>query len=299
MFQPAERWIRAYVDPVGEIAVVHERPWATVLRVPLAVGVAWFKECNEVQWFEPRLTAGLSARWPDRVSAVIAVDEERHWLLLGDAGETFAQLGSSPELWLELLPSYAELQRGEVAYADEHLRHGVPDLRLERLPGRLEELLGQELPLDTAELDLFRGSADSFGELCAELDAHGVPPSVQHDDLHQWNAYVDGSGGFRILDWGDACVSHPYASLVVTFSFLEQGGLRRGDPWFARLRDAYLEPWGEADVETFELALRVGSVAHAIAWFRQRDHLPATLRAEFDERYAIVLRRALRALSLC
>ena len=30
----AEEWIRWHVDPVGAIETAHERPWATVLRVP-------------------------------------------------------------------------------------------------------------------------------------------------------------------------------------------------------------------------------------------------------------------------
>lgn len=56
----AEDWIRAHVDLVGAIEAAHERPWATVLRVPLADGVAWFKACAPVQAFEPRLTAELT-----------------------------------------------------------------------------------------------------------------------------------------------------------------------------------------------------------------------------------------------
>jgi hypothetical protein len=51
----AEAWIRDHVEPVGGIETEHERPWATVLRVPLAGGVAWFKACAPVQAFEPRL----------------------------------------------------------------------------------------------------------------------------------------------------------------------------------------------------------------------------------------------------
>jgi hypothetical protein len=55
----AEEWIRRHVDPAGAIETAHERPWATVLRVPLAGGRAcWFKACGPVQAFEPRLTAG-------------------------------------------------------------------------------------------------------------------------------------------------------------------------------------------------------------------------------------------------
>ena len=95
----------------------------------------------------------------------------------------------------------------------------------------------------------------------------------------------------RVLDWGDSSISHPFASLVVTFRFLEEvTKLPPGDPWFERLRDAYLEPWGRGHVETFALALRVGAFAHAFAWARQRDHVPKEAWPEFDP---AVVRRAL------
>ena len=52
------------------------------------------------------------------------------------------------------------------------------------------------------------------------------------------NVYAQGER-LRLLDWGDASISHPFASLVVTFRFLEERNrLPRADPWFARLRDA-------------------------------------------------------------
>jgi hypothetical protein len=43
----------------------------------------------------------------------------------------------------------------------------------------------------------------------------------------------------------------------------------------------------------FALAMRVGAFAHAIAWLRQRDHLSAMERTEFDRGFPIVLRRAI------
>ena len=116
---------------------------------------------------------------------------------------------------------------------------------------------------------------------------------MQHDDLHAANLYARG-GRLRLLDWGDASVSHPFASLVVTFRFLEErNGLPPADPWFARLRDAYLEPWGGGLAGAFALAIRVGAFAHAIAWVRQRDQLPAAERPDFDRDFRTVLRRAL------
>jgi hypothetical protein len=79
----------------------------------------------------------------------------------------------------------------------------------------------------------------------------------------------------------------------VTFRFLEEiNELSPTDPWFARLRDAYLEPWGRGYADAFALALRVGAFAHSIAWTRQRDALPDEARSEFDGAFRVILRRA-------
>jgi hypothetical protein len=288
----AEAWIRAHVEPVGAIETAHQRPWATVLRVPLAGGVAWFKACSPVQAFEPRLSAALFARWPDRVAEVLGCDQELGWLLLADAGTPIGVSGNPPEAWLVALPLYAELQRGEAAHTHDHLAHGVPDLRVATLPARYQDLLRRDLPLERDELGRLRRFAPRFAALCGELAAHDLPETVQHDDLHMANVYAQG-GRLRLLDWGDASISHPFASLVVTFRFLEERNqLPPADPWFGRLRDAYLEPWGGGLAGTFALAIRVGAFAHAIAWARQRDYLPQAARPEFDRWFQVVLRRA-------
>ena len=289
-----ERWIRAHVEPAGEIELTHERPWSSVLRVPVAGGAAWFKASEPVQAFEPRLTAQLAARWPGLMAEVLAHDESRAWLLLADAGTPIGAYGNPPEPWLDVLPRYAELQRGEAAHAGDHLAHGVPDLRVGTFPERYDDLLSRALPLEPHEIEALRAFAPRFTELSAELDAAGIPASVQHDDLHQANVY-DRDGTLRVLDWGDTSVSHPFGSLIVTFRFLEEvTGLEPGDPWFGRLRAAYLEPWGPGLDEVLELALRVTAFAHAFAWLRQRDHLPGDELERFDRWFAVILRRALR-----
>lgn len=287
-----EEWIRVHVDPVGTIETVHERPWATVMRVPLADGLAWFKACAPEEAFEPHLTAELFARWPDRVAEVLGCDEERGWLLLADAGKPVGTFGNPPEAWLAALPLYAELQHGEAAHARDHLAHGVPDLRLATLPAHYEKLLQLSLPLERDEIRQLRDFAPRFTELCDELAAYDVPETVQHDDLHHANLYVDGSH-IRVLDWGDASISHPFASLAVTFRFLEERTkLAPGDPWFPRLRDAYLEAWGRDLGEAFALALRVGTFARPIVYMRQRIARPQEKRPLFETDFPIVLRRA-------
>jgi hypothetical protein len=289
----AERWISENVQPTGPIKLVHARPWSTVLRVPLHRGAAWFKACGTAQAFEPRLSAELFARWPDRVAEVLAYDERRAWLLLGDAGTPIGEYGNPPEAWLEVLPPYADLQRGEAVYANDHIAHGVPSLPVSTLAAGYAELVERDLPLEPDELVRLRAFSPRFEQLCAELATGGVPPSVQHDDLHMGNVY-ELNKRLRLLDWGDSSISHPFFSLVVTFRFLEERtGLWRHDRWFARLRDAYLEPWGQGPGDVFDLAVRVGRFAHTIAWARQREVLAPTERTTFDATFARVLRRAL------
>jgi len=174
-----------------------------------------------------------------------------------------------------------------------HLAHGVPSLPVATLPARYAQLLELGLPLTGEELDRLERFLPRFEELCRELASDGLPYTLQHDDLHMASVYVR-DGHFRILDWGDSSICHPFFSLIETFRFLEgHTGLASHDAWFARLRDAYLEPWGRGAGETFELAMRVGQFAHAIAWARQREFLGPGERRPFDEWFAHVLRRAL------
>ena len=217
-------------------------------------------------------------------------------MLTRDAGRSIGALGNPPALWARILPRYAELQMGERVFVDDHLAHGVLDLRVEQLPARYADLLGRDLPLDATEVAALRRFEPRFVELCAEAAAESPGDTIQHDDLHVNGVWIR-DDVMRVMDWGDASIGHPFFSLYVTFRFLEMpeyGGLAAGDPWFARIRNAYLAPWGgTALVPAFERALRIAAFAHAIAWLRHRDPLSPEARAGFDEEYAVVLRRAL------
>jgi hypothetical protein len=214
---------------------------------------------------------------------------------MADAGEPLRVLGNPPERWEALLPAYAELQIGETAHAREHLATGTPDLRLERLPTLYDDLVRAELPLDPSEHAELERFADRFGESCRELQTAGIGPSVQHDDLHMNNVYVKGHAT-RVLDWGDASIGHPFFSLFEVFRSLSDANrLSSSDPRFARLRDAYLEPWGADRRPVFDVAHVVGGLVHAIAWLHQRRGLPARERPAFDERFSVVLRMAIHA----
>ena len=216
-----------------------------------------------------------------RVAEVLGHGEDRPWLLLIDAGQPIGALGNPPGSWLNALPLYAELQRGETAQVEDHLLHGVPDLRLPTLPDRYEDLVRRQLPLKDNEITRMRRFTHQFTRLCEDLSTRGVPETIQHDDLHDGQVFVR-DGRYRFFDWGDSCVSHPFHSLTVTLRAVAwKLGLKPGGPDLRRLRDAYLEPFGELN-EAADIAYRTGTVARSLAWHRMIAARPPELVDEDD-----------------
>jgi hypothetical protein len=245
--------------PENRRQLVKDRPWSTVWRLDDG---SWLKQCKSIWRFEAPLTVALASRWPDRLPEV--VEHGGDWLRLRDAGALIER----HETWLDGIGRYAELQCGEIGHVDEHLRNGVPDQRNAALPAFYADLLERdELPWRGDQRARFRRFEPEFARLCNELEDVA---SINHDDLHHLNVYE----GPRILDWGDSCVSHPFFSLVVTFMFVEAGQ--------DEIRDAYLEAYGGMR-EQFDLALRVGRIAHLFKWIRFRDVLPPDELAQYDE----------------
>lgn len=78
-------------------------------------------------------------------------------------------------------------------------------------------------------------------DLCAELATHGVPETIQHDDLNDGQVF-ERDGRYAVLDWGDACVAHPFFSLSVALEGVIAWGV--GDVEDSQnaqaFRDAYL-----------------------------------------------------------
>jgi hypothetical protein len=279
-FGEAEAWIRERAPVRGELEQFHVRWWSTVIRVPTAGEDLYFKAVADPFLFEPPLTATLYELMPDRVTALVEVDVERGWMLMRDAGSRFRELVSGPaDLWhWELaLPRYAELQLAATPLASELLALGVPDSRLPVLPDHLRAVLEQPVRgLAPEEQAHVIAALPEFEAMCSELAAYGLAETIQHDDLHDGQVFVR-DGRYLFFDWGDSCISHPFHSLTVTLrATAAKLDLEPGGPEVQRLRDAYLEPFGDLG-EAADLAYRTGTVARALAWDRfVRNRFPHT-----------------------
>ncbi len=166
----------------------------------------------------------LSVRRPDCVPPLLGADLERGWMLMVDAGAQLRQLQEEErdlDRWLDVLPLYAGLQLDLAGDVDELLALDVPDQRLATLPEKFERFV-EEIEVE----ERFRAAVPYVAELCEQLAEYGIPETIQHDDLHDGQIFVR-DGRYLLMDWGDACVSHPFCTLSVTLEGAARVGARR------------------------------------------------------------------------
>lgn len=274
----ADEWIHEQVahlgvGPAGVIDQLHVRPWSTVMRVPTENGDVYFKANTSSLRHEASLVALLANRRPDCVPPLLAVDPERGWMLMVDAGTQLRELlARERELarWLDVLPLYASVQIDLADDADDLVALGVPDLRLSTLASKYQEMLNDLVGLPADERRRLDEAVPRVGEMCHELAAYGLPATIQHDDFHDGQVFVK-DGRYLLLDWGDACVSHPFFTMAVTLEGQIAWGVDdiQGSVDVGSFRDAYLKPFTrlttDADLAAAcQIATRLGWVCRAV-----------------------------------
>jgi len=296
-----EAWIDARLDErnqkrVGALEPVRAQPWSAVWRVPTDGEPVYVKATAPSLAHEPALTEQLHRWRPDLVTPVLAVEPERAWLLMRDMGRPLRELVPSVrELgrWETVLDRYAELQIELADRVDALLALEPLERRLETLPAQLDTLLdetdalllGQPDGLAREEHGRLRARVPELQKLCARLLERGVPQTLHQEDFHDHNVFVR-DGVYRLGDWGDCGVSHPFCSVFVTLRSLGYRlGLDVEGSALGALRDRYLSHWsdfGSMDAlrETYALATRAAMVCRALTWRRVTAGLPTELVGE-------------------
>lgn len=251
----------------GEVEQPHVTDWSTVMRVPTDTGTVWFKANEEAMSHEAAVLELVAARSRGRVPPPLAREPSTGWMLLEDAGPRLRDVvpeERSLARWYDVLEAYARVQLACEDDVDTLLALGLPDRRLHTLPDAYAALLAG---LD--DVDPRLPGPGSVRDLCQQLGAFGIRETVQHDDLHDGQVFL-GAGVHQVLDWGDACVSHPFFTLAVTLEGVISWGVDDEEdsedlgPHLA----AYLGPYEAAYVgdlrEAARLAMRLGWVCRAI-----------------------------------
>lgn len=253
-----QEWLELIATELGlaepfAFEILKERPWSLVAQVTFGRQITYFKACAVAGDFEPALLKHLHTFDGRLLPKLLAVEEQEGWLLLSDGGRPIRDMGSASEqieVWQSTLPLYAALQL-ESLNQTETLKHlGLPDRRPERLPQLLLELMADPISVvgrEPAEAAALRhaidGRLNDLESICRRLT---LPTAIDHGDLHGGNLLIGHRRPSRptLIDWGDACLTHPFCSLMVCLqTTLEQLPAGEQPAWQSYLRDAYLEPW--------------------------------------------------------
>jgi hypothetical protein len=284
----AQDWIDAQCAQAGRAragpVLARGRPYSVVARVPAAGGTIWFKASPPASAFEPALLAALAAWQPGRFTAPIAVGVGRAWSLTRDGGPTLREHRArepGTAAWHAPVRDYARLQVSLAPRAGDLLALGLADLRPVSVPGQLDRLLSDPRIEQAADApggitrrqhQALRDLLPRVRDWCAELDDLGIPPSLDHGDVHPGNILA-ATG--TLFDWGDAALAHPFGSLLVTLrTAAGQAGRLPHAPELTALTGAYLQPWLEAGhafaavSRALRIALRIAPLARALTWGR-------------------------------
>lgn len=246
---------------------VRPRPWWVLLRLDVEEhGAVWFKANPPAGAFEGGLTAALTRWVPGHVLEPLAVDTGRGWSLLPDGGpllrDVLAREAVAPGAWEELAR-----QSAAVPHAGDLARLGVPAVPTAALPGVLDRF--EDTPPAHRERAALRKPRPRLTDWCTELDALGVPDSLDHADLHDGQVFHPAPGARQVYlrRLGRRRRRPP---LLQPRRPRPPGRRRHHGPGvLPRLRDAYLEPWTDTGRTTAELrravslARRLGALHRA------------------------------------
>jgi hypothetical protein len=246
---------------------------------------------------EAVLLPAFSARFPGYVPHPIAVDVDKVWMLLPDAGPFLGE-SRDVERWEAAIRIHARHQREMLGQVAALRRMSCLDRGLTRLAVELDDLaLDSEAMafLEPAGKERFHAAIPKIKALITELAMVGMPDTFTHGDLHPWNIGVQ-DDGLVFFDWTDACITHPFLDLA---SFLGSSQVLKDVPDARdRLRSAYLDEWlGLASTDALErsadLAEMVSMAHQAVSYQHMIRSLEGPSRIDMGGGIPYWLRRLL------
>ena len=250
------KWAEDYLVENGHtiskpFEVVRETPWSKVMRCESASGWIYLKQMAPQFSGEPALIEFLHKNVTTCMPKVVATNN--HCFLVYDAGDPLRDLLKThydTDLATHALITYAHIQRASIKHVDALNTLGVRDWRVAKLSQLYLELIKQtELltaeGLSNTEIENLHNFYPKIYSMCAELSSYGIPETIDHGDFQDNNLLIQ-NNYLTINDWGDACISHPFFSMVAFLDSAKRNhGLAETDASYVYLQNTYLDIWLE------------------------------------------------------
>jgi hypothetical protein len=282
-FDAATEWIEAQVENLGfkltePVECVKSWGISCVLKAHSTGGDFYLKESSTLPLFadEPALTACLATLFPNHIPKPVAIDRERHWMLLEDFGQLEVEDQEA------MYRCFGELQVKAVKQVDTLLGMGCLDRRLIHLIGQVDTLVEDPNIVDQlkdSEVQKLRQLMPRLKEKVGELTTFGVPQTLVHGDLHLGNV-VTRDGSYLFFDWTDGCVTHPFFDMMGIYN-------QKDEDLRSQFQNAYLEVWTEFESmdrlqRCWKLAGSLYYLHHAISYQHITANLEAINQPELD-----------------
>lgn len=258
--------------PVEQMRIWHR---SAILRVPTNEGYVYFKALPPATPVAETLAHELIAQYAEYLPSHLAVNPVRGWTLIREPGAYSPITNQAEEGWQEAVQALARIQINSVPRVKRYLQMGLPDRRIGRLPTQVELLLAdveamrpqRSRALTSIEVRRLQELEPQLKHDCAQLASYRIPPALEHGDIFAGDI-VTNSPAAIFLDWSDASISHPFFTVAQSCTN-ESDSTVTDSSVRTRLRDAYLQAWGDYEtpdrlLEAFDLAYRLAPLHYAV-----------------------------------
>lgn len=164
-----------------------------------------------------------------------------------DAGKSLREILKQKfdeALICKAIDQFTLLQIAVAGNVDVFLDIGVPDYRLDKLPGLYKELISQKDLLiaegiSEVEISKLEALLPKVISLCKKLSNYSIKQTIVQPDFNDNNTLIDDASNITIIDLGEIVISHPFFSLLNCLEQIKKHhGLTDNDGTYLRIKDA-------------------------------------------------------------
>ena len=304
----SDRLVENKFSMKGPVTQMKTWPLSNVLSVETSRGKVYFKAPAPFMNIEAKAIKQLSEYYPDIVPKPIALDEDLGWTLTKDYGSTYLQNISGIEIWEGAARVLADFHKSNIPRVEEWLALGYPDRNLRRLVIQVDPLIslgaamlgGVPWGLSEENISNLRSLSMRLKLMCAQLSSYKVPHTLIHGDIGGNVVFDDME--FRVFDWTDICISHPFFDLTTFVDTIFDPLNKEIDVLELKEKTklAYLQEWVEYEpmerlLEAYEISKTLGPLHQAATYAWIVTNCSEDSRFELGGGLALWLKNVLRS----
>lgn len=237
--------------------IIQKNEWAEVTRFETNRGFVFLKKVPAALAIEANIMRILREKFHGQVPTVIASNEEEHCFLMQDAGiqlNKYFKENFQVEILIQAVVDYSKFQIRTMNSIDYFLEEGLPDWRLEKLPGLYHDLIVQENllmedGLSQDEIIQLKKLEPRFISICEKLSRYKITDTFSHADFHDKNIVIDPhTKQTTMIDLGEVAIAHPFFSYLNCLHMAKEN-FAISDSQYHEIKIACFKPWLEWETQ--------------------------------------------------